>query len=73
MGNRQFVLGGEHCELHNIRIESDAVDIGPHDIPRIAEEINDIRDCPEGDVPNVQVDNWRTAASAGLPIGDSLV
>lgn len=67
-----IALSGEHCELHNIRIENDAVEIGPDDIPRIAEEISYIKDCPEGDVPNVQVDSWRTDASEGILIGDGM-
>ena len=67
-----IALSGEHCELHNIRIENDAVEIGPDDIPRIAEEISFIKDCPEGDVPNVQVDSWRTDASEGILIGDGM-
>ena len=67
-----IALSGEHCELHNIRIENDAVEIGPDDIPRIAEEISFIKDCPEGDVPNVQVDGWRTDASEGILIGDGM-
>ena len=68
-----IALSGEHCELHNIRIENDAVEIGPDDIPRIAEEISFIKDCPEGDVPNVQVDSWRTDASEGILIGDGMM
>ena len=67
-----IALSGEHCELHNIRIENDAVEIGPDDIPRIAEEISFIKACPEGDVPNVQVDSWRTDASEGILIGDGM-
>ena len=67
-----IALSGEHCELHNIRIENDAVEIGPDDIPRIAEEISFIKDRPEGDVPNVQVDSWRTDASEGILIGDGM-
>ena len=67
-----IALSGEHCDLHNIRIENDAIEIGPDDIPRIAEEISYIKDCPEGDVPNVQVDGWRTDASEGILIGDGM-
>lgn len=67
-------LSGEHCEIHNIRVESDnnAVEIDQDAIPRIAGEISYIKGCPEGDVPNVQVDGWRTDASVGMPIGDHM-
>ena len=63
-----IALGGEHCCIHNILVESDGMEIGPDDIPRIAEEISHIKDCPEGDLPNIQVDGWRTEATAGIPI-----
>ena len=63
-----IALGGEHCCIHNILVESDGMEIGPDDIPRIAEEISHIKDCPEGDPPNIQVDGWRTDATAGVPI-----
>ena len=65
-------LGGEHCCLHNILVESDGVEIGPNDIPRIAEEISFIKGCPEGDVPNLQVDGWRSDATGGIPIQDGM-
>ena len=68
-----IALSGEHCDLHNIRIENNVFEIGPDDIPRIAEEISYIKDCPEGDVPNVQVDGWRTDASEGILIGDGMM
>ena len=68
-----IALSGEHCDLHNIRIENDVFEIGPDDIPRIAEEISYIKDCPEGDVPNIQVDGWRTDASEGILIGDGMM
>ena len=67
-----IALSGEHCFIHNIHVESDSVEIGPNDIPRIAEEISFIKDCPEGDIPNLQVDAWRTNATAGIPIRDGL-
>ena len=40
-------------------------------IPRIAEEISYI-DVPEGDIPNVQVDGFRSAHSEGILIRDGL-
>ena len=67
-----IALGGEHCFIHNILVESDGTEIGPDDIPRIAEEISFIKDCPEGDVPNLQVDAWRTDATDGIPIRDGM-
>ncbi len=68
-----IALGGEHCCIHNILVESDGAEIGPDDIPRIAEEISFIKDCPEGDVPNLQVDGWRTDATDGILIRDYMM
>ena len=65
-------LTGEHCDLHNIRIEDGTVEIGAEDIPRIAEEISFIKGCPEGDVPNVESDGWRADSSVGLPVGEGM-
>ena len=65
-------IGGERCYVHNIRIETDNTEIGADEITRIAEEISYIKDCPEGDVPNIQVDGWRYEATKGIPIRDSL-
>ena len=67
-----IALGGERCFIHNIFVESDGIEIGPDDIPRIAEEVSYIKGCPEGDVPNLQVDSWRTDATDGIPIRDGM-
>ncbi len=61
-------ITGENCEIHNIRVDSNAADAGTDEIPRIAEEISYIKDCPVGDIPNVQVDGPRGAVSEGVPI-----
>ena len=61
-------ITGEHCLIRGIRIETDDAKIGPDAIPRIAEEISYIRGCPEGDIPNIQIDRWRSASTRGVPI-----
>ena len=63
-------LSGNHCIINNIRIDRDDCSASPDEIPRIAEEISYIRGCPQGDLPNVQVDGWRTDATQGVPIRD---
>ena len=65
-------LSGEHCEIHNVRVESDLEKVDPQVIPRIADEISYIRDCPVGDIPNVQIDGPRLAASEGILIRDEM-
>ena len=67
-----IALSGEHCVIHNIRTECGEEEADPNSIPRIAEEISYTKDCPVGDVPNVEIDGWRTAASDGILIGDGL-
>ena len=65
-------LTGEHCLISNIRTDRDERGVGADHIPRIAEEISYIQGCPEGDVPNVQIDGWRSDATVGIPIRDQL-
>ena len=64
-------LTGEHCrytDVKTVKSESEA----PLDyIPRIAEEISYIN-VPAGDIPNVQIDGYRTAHSEGIEIKDGL-
>ncbi len=64
-------LTGERCVISNVSIDK-AEDPVPADyITRIAEEVSYI-DGPEGDVPNVQIDGYRTASTVGLPVVDGL-
>lgn len=64
-------LTGEHCSISNIRIKKTDTEIKAEQIPRIAEAISYIN-APEGDIPNVQVDGYRSAASQGIPIEDGM-
>ena len=61
-------LTGEHCLIGSIHVTQEAQSVSADAIPRIAEEISFIAGCPEGDVPNVQIDGWRSASTVGLPI-----
>lgn len=61
-------ITGEHCTITRIRVEVDELPVTPDFIPRIAEEISFIKDCPVGNVPNVQVDGWRSDATEGIPL-----
>ena len=65
-------IGGEHCYVHNIRVETSDTEAGPDAIPRIAEEISYIKDCPQGDIPNIQVDGWRTDITEGIAVEDDM-
>ena len=65
-------ITGEHCLIRGILVEQDEEKATPDSIPRIAPEISFLTGCPEGDIPNVEVDAWRSAASEGIPIGKGL-
>lgn len=67
-----LAITGKNCEIDNIAIEKKfkAKEIDENYIPRIAEKISYI-DNQEGDLPNVQIDSWRTAFSEGILIEKS--
>ena len=62
---------GEQCIISDLTIQR-AQDVLPVDyIPRIADEISYI-DGPSGDIPNVQIDGYRTSSSEGFEIKEGL-
>ncbi len=65
-------LTGTHCHYRSIDAVKSETDCPQDYIPRIAEEISYING-PEGDVPNVQIDGYRTAHSSGIQIKDGLM
>jgi hypothetical protein len=65
-------LTGEHCTISSIHVDENAGVVPEDYIPRIAEEISYIKGCPQGDIPNLQVDGWRTQATQGVPINDRM-
>ena len=65
-------ISGEHCEIHNINIETDEKEFPADAIPRIAEEICYTKDQPVGDIPNLEVDGPRESSSQGIPILDGM-
>ena len=64
-------LTGERCSISELQIEKSEEKVAADYIPRIAEEISYIN-VPAGDVPNVQVDGYRSASTAGIPVRDGL-
>ncbi len=74
MDNSRFVylaLTGENCIIRDVSINKKEKTIDENYITRIADEVSYI-DVPEGDLPNVQIDGYRTDSSAGIPIKDKL-
>ncbi|MBP1584792.1 MAG: HD-GYP domain-containing protein [Lachnospiraceae bacterium] len=64
-------LTGEACRISGVRIEKADKPRDPGFIRRIADEITFI-DGPVGDVPNVQIDGYRTASTDGIRIDGSM-
>ncbi|MCR4990926.1 MAG: HD domain-containing protein [Lachnospiraceae bacterium] len=62
-------ITGENCHILNIKVEETGEQVHKGDIPRIAEETSYIERM-ESDIPNVQVDRWRSEASLGIPVRD---
>ncbi len=66
-----LALTGNHCLISNVEIHKEQNDV-PYDyIPRIAPEISYITG-PEGDLPSIQIDGWRTNATEGVPLKDNM-
>lgn len=58
-------ITGENCEIHDISYERAEEAIPEGTIERLAEEITYLNGV-EGDIPSIQVDGWRTAATDGI-------
>ena len=71
--SRYFYIGltGEYCKYGNVSTEKTKKEVDENFIPRIAEEVSYI-DGPAGDIPNVQIDGYRTDASKGIEVRDGL-
>lgn len=64
-------LTGENCRIYDIDIDTGEEEVPADFIPRIAEEISYI-DGPEGDVPSVQIDGYRSDSTEGIKVTDGL-
>ena len=65
-------LTGDHCKMSHVRVDKAEENMPRDFIPRIAEEISYVKGAPVGDVPNVQIDGYKTDASEGIEIKDGL-
>lgn len=65
-------LTGEYCTLTNVDIQKSENEIEESYIPRIAEKISYIKDEPQGDIPNVQINGWCSDYTQGIEIKDFL-
>ena len=62
---------GEHCHIGNVHISHEEEEIDENYIPRIAEEVSYINRL-QGDIPNIQVDGYRTDATEGVEVKDGM-
>ena len=67
-----IALTGRSCLISDVSIDKAGEKVADDYIPRIAEEISYIGG-PEGDIPNVQIDSVRSAASEGIPVKDRML
>ena len=68
-----LAVTGSHCAVTNIRVERDEAPVPPKYIERIAPEVSYIEGAPQGDLPNLQIDGWRTDTSGGIPLAGKTV
>ncbi|SNU04488.1 energy-coupling factor transport system substrate-specific component [Lachnospiraceae bacterium] len=64
-------LTGEYCHITDVKMNKAETAVAQNYIPRIAEEISYL-DGPDGDIPSVQINGYRTEASEGIPIKDGM-
>ena len=64
-------LTGAHCVISNVVIHKMEEPVQADFIPRIAPEVNYITG-PEGDLPSIQIDDWRSASTVGVPVNERL-
>ena len=64
-------LTGENCRISDVTIEKTGAVTDKDSIKRIAEEVSYINRI-QGDIPNVQIDGYRTDHTEGLEISDGM-
>jgi hypothetical protein len=64
-------ITGEYCEINNISVEKTEEKFTEKDFIRIASAANYINRL-EGDLPNIQIDRFRSASTEGVLIHDGL-
>ena len=65
-------LTGDNCRIYSVDISVEEEYVSDDYIPRIAEEVSFIKGRPEGDIPNIQLDGYRTDATLGIPVKDGM-
>ncbi len=63
-----IAITGENGSIYKIMPTVEEKETDSDAIPRIAEEISYVKECPVGDIPNIEIDGPRFAATKGIPI-----
>jgi len=63
-------ITGAHCTISNFEVHVGTELLTPDYIPRIAPVISYING-PEGDIPSIQIDSWRSEATKGILLTDT--
>ncbi len=66
-----LALTGEQCSLDILNVDIDPEPVAENYIPRIAEKISYI-DKPVGDIPNLQIDGWKSNHSEMIDFTESM-
>lgn len=64
-------LTGKHCHVYDTHLDRGQEFVPKDYIPRIAPEISYI-DVPAGDIPNIQIDSYRTDSTEGIEVVDGM-
>ncbi|MBP5180572.1 MAG: HD domain-containing protein [Clostridiales bacterium] len=64
-------LAGEHCLVTNIKVDETGETIDENYIPRISREV-EIINLADGDIPNVQIDEYRSVTTEGIQVNDGM-
>ena len=64
-------FSGDTCSIVNISVEESDITVEEGYIPRIAEEVS-YTDRIEGDIPNLQIEDLRSAYTEAIPLSDDL-
>ena len=67
-----FGFTGKHCIMSDMTLKRESEWKDEKFIPRIADKISFIN-VPEGDIPNVQVDRYRSSSSKAIPVEDGMI
>ena len=65
-------ITGENCRIREIKVKQTGEELPPGSVRKIVSKVS-FTDRLESDLPNVQIDHSRSAATKGIPIRDEVV